>query len=182
MSSIDRLLEEARRDWARMEPRQAADAMRHGALLIDTRPAVQRERDGEITGAICVDRNVLEWRLDPTSPHRIPEITGHDQTVIVICNEGILVEPSRGHLASTWAASCYRCRRRVPGLDDIWAADRQAPALLTVASGRQTAPTRIRPRPTPGTRRLTASKPALRSPSGPLHYLGRAMSPITPMT
>jgi rhodanese-related sulfurtransferase len=88
MSSIDRLLEEARRDWARMEPRQAADAVRHGALLIDTRPAVQRERDGEIAGAICVDRNVLEWRLDPTSPNRIPEITDHDQTVIVICNEG----------------------------------------------------------------------------------------------
>jgi rhodanese-related sulfurtransferase len=88
MSSIDRLLEEARRDWARMEPRQAADAVRHGALLIDTRPAVQREWDGVIGGAICVDRNVLEWRLDPTSPHRIPEITDHDQTVIVICNEG----------------------------------------------------------------------------------------------
>lgn len=71
-----------------MEPRQAADAMRDGALLIDTRPAVQRERDGEIEGAIRVDRNVLEWRLDPTCPHRIPEITDHDQTVILICNEG----------------------------------------------------------------------------------------------
>jgi rhodanese-related sulfurtransferase len=88
MSSIDWLLEEARRNWARMEPREAADAMRDGALLIDTRPVIQRERDGEIAGAIVVDRNVLEWRLDPTSPHRIPEITGLDQTVIVICNEG----------------------------------------------------------------------------------------------
>jgi rhodanese-related sulfurtransferase len=88
MSSIDRLLEEARRDWARLEPAEAAEAMRDGALLIDTRPAAQRERDGEISGAIVVDRNVLEWRLDPTSPHRIPEITDHDQTVIVICNEG----------------------------------------------------------------------------------------------
>lgn len=68
--------------------RSAADAMRDGALLIDTRPATQRERDGEIAGAIVVDRNVLEWRLDPTSPHRIPEIHDLDQTVIVICNEG----------------------------------------------------------------------------------------------
>jgi rhodanese-related sulfurtransferase len=88
MSSIDWLLEEDRRNWARMEPREAADAMRDGALLIDTRPATQRERDGEIAGAIVVDRNVLEWRLDPTSPHRIPEIRDLDQTVIVICNEG----------------------------------------------------------------------------------------------
>jgi rhodanese-related sulfurtransferase len=88
MSSIDWLLEEARRNWARMDPTEAADAMLDGALLIDTRPATQRERDGEIAGAIVVDRNVLEWRLDPTSPYRIPEITDLDQTVIVICNEG----------------------------------------------------------------------------------------------
>jgi rhodanese-related sulfurtransferase len=88
MSSIDRLLQEARRDWARLEPAEAAAAMRDGALLIDTRPAFQRDRDGEISGAIVVDRNVLEWRLDPTSPHRIPEISDQDQTVIVICNEG----------------------------------------------------------------------------------------------
>jgi rhodanese-related sulfurtransferase len=88
MSAIDQLLEEARRDWARLEPAEAAQAMRDGALLIDTRPAFQRERDGEIAGAIVIDRNVLEWRLDPTSPHRIPQISDHDQTVIVICNEG----------------------------------------------------------------------------------------------
>jgi rhodanese-related sulfurtransferase len=88
MSSIDQLLEEARRGWARLEPAQAAEAIRDGALLIDTRPAAQRERDGEISGAVVVDRNVLEWRLDPTSPHRIPQITDHAQTVIVICNEG----------------------------------------------------------------------------------------------
>lgn len=88
MSSIDQLLEEARRGWARLEPAQAAEAIRDGALLIDTRPAAQRERDGEISGAVVVDRNVLEWRLDPTSPHRIPQISDHDQTVIVICNEG----------------------------------------------------------------------------------------------
>jgi rhodanese-related sulfurtransferase len=88
MSSIDQLLEEARGNWARMEPTAAADAMRDGALMIDTRSAAQRERDGEIPDAIVVDRNVLEWRLDPTSPHRIPEISGLDQMVIVICNEG----------------------------------------------------------------------------------------------
>ena len=37
---------------------------------------------------MVVDRNVLEWRLDPTSPHRIPQVTGTDQEVVVVCNEG----------------------------------------------------------------------------------------------
>jgi rhodanese-related sulfurtransferase len=88
MSGIDEVLTEARRGWVRMEPAQAAAAMREGALLVDTRPVEQRERDGEIPGAIVIDRNVLEWRLDPTSPHCIPEIAGPEQTVIVICNQG----------------------------------------------------------------------------------------------
>lgn len=48
----------------------------------------QRARDGEIPGALVIDRNVLEWRLDPTSPHRVPEVTGPEQEVIVVCNEG----------------------------------------------------------------------------------------------
>jgi rhodanese-related sulfurtransferase len=59
-----------------------------GALLVDIRPVEQRARDGDLEGAVVVDRNVLEWRLDPTSPHRIPEVTGTDQEVVVICNEG----------------------------------------------------------------------------------------------
>ena len=59
-----------------------------GALLVDIRPSEQRNRDGELDGAVVVDRNVLEWRLDPTSPHRIPEVTGLDQEVVVVCNEG----------------------------------------------------------------------------------------------
>jgi rhodanese-related sulfurtransferase len=88
VSAIDRLLEEARGSLRRLEPQQVPDAMRAGALLIDTRPVEQRRRDGEIPGAIVVDRNVLEWRLDPTSPNRISEITDQDQRIIVICNEG----------------------------------------------------------------------------------------------
>ena len=88
MSAIDDLLDEARRSLVRLEPAQAAAAMRRGALLVDTRPLEQRRRDGEIPGALVVDRNVLEWRLDPTCPHRIAEITRQDQVVIVVCNEG----------------------------------------------------------------------------------------------
>ena len=88
MSAIDDLLDEARRDLVRLEPAQAAAATRRGALLVDTRPLEQRQRDGEIPGALVVDRNVLEWRLDPTCPHRIAEMTSPDQVVIVVCNEG----------------------------------------------------------------------------------------------
>jgi rhodanese-related sulfurtransferase len=55
---------------------------------VDTRSEAQRRRDGLIPGALIVDRNVLEWRLDPASPWRVPELRDHAQRVIVVCNEG----------------------------------------------------------------------------------------------
>ena len=66
MSEVDRLLESARSDLVRLTPQQAHDAAKGGALLIDTRTAAQRARQGEVPGAIVIDRTVLEWRLDPT--------------------------------------------------------------------------------------------------------------------
>lgn len=87
--SIDRLLEQERALLRRLTPAQAADAARaEGALLVDIRYAALRERDGVIPGAVVVERNELEWRLDPQSDHRLPEATGHDLPVVVICNEG----------------------------------------------------------------------------------------------
>ncbi len=88
MSAIDDLLERERRGLRRLDPAQAAAAMRRGALLVDTRPVEQRRRDGEIPGALVIDRNVLEWRLDPTSEHRVAEVSGADQVVVLVCNEG----------------------------------------------------------------------------------------------
>jgi rhodanese-related sulfurtransferase len=88
MSAIDRMLDAARARLRRLDPQQAASAARLGALLIDTRPLEQRQHDGEIPGALIVDRNVLEWRLDPTSPHRLAELTSPDQVVILVCNQG----------------------------------------------------------------------------------------------
>jgi len=55
---------------------------------VDTRPVDQRDRDGALRGAVVVDRNVLEWRLDPTSPNRIAEATSTDLRIVVVCNEG----------------------------------------------------------------------------------------------
>ena len=86
--SIDQVLEEARGRLRRLEPAEAAARMADGALLVDTRPVAQREADGEVPGALVVERNVLEWRLDPASDARLPEATGHDVEVIVLCNEG----------------------------------------------------------------------------------------------
>ncbi|HUY74657.1 MAG TPA: rhodanese-like domain-containing protein [Candidatus Dormibacteraeota bacterium] len=88
MPSIDEVLERARRRLTRVEPGQAAAEMAQGALLVDTRTDAQRAAQGEIPGALVIDRTVMEWRLDPASPWRIPGATDHQKRVIVICNEG----------------------------------------------------------------------------------------------
>jgi len=85
--SIDDLLEDARAGLDRVSPEAAAAAARDGALLVDIRPVTLREADGEIPGALVIDRNVLEWRLAPASDHRIPEVSD-DKVVIIVCDEG----------------------------------------------------------------------------------------------
>ena len=87
-TAVEKLVARARGRLVRLTPEQAATEQASGALLIDTRPSEQRRRDGEVPGAVIVDRNVLEWRLDPASADRIPEATDHAIRVIVICNEG----------------------------------------------------------------------------------------------
>ena len=86
--TVEQLLDEARARLRRLSPAEAADACTAGALLVDIRPAAQREREGIVPGARVIERNVLEWRLDPASPDRIPEVTDHDQVVVVLCSAG----------------------------------------------------------------------------------------------
>ena len=87
--AIDRLLDEARsRIGRRVAARELADVLAAGALVVDIRPVEQRERDGELPGAVVIDRNVLEWRLDPTSPHRIAEADDPERAIVLVCNEG----------------------------------------------------------------------------------------------
>ncbi|MCX5526952.1 rhodanese-like domain-containing protein [Streptomyces bobili] len=98
---IDELLERVRAAYARVEAREAYEAARADeALLVDIRYAALRERDGLIPGALVVERNELEWRLDPRGSHRAPEATGHDLRIVVICNEG--------YASSLAAASLHR--------------------------------------------------------------------------
>ena len=119
---------------AALPPRPTAadlDAvMARGALVVDTRPAQQREADGELPGAIVLERNVLEWRLDPASAHRLAQVTDHRQEIVVMCSEGYasslvaatLVElgyASAGDVEGgfqAWARAGLPVRRRRPRL------------------------------------------------------------------
>ncbi|GAA4444669.1 hypothetical protein GCM10023170_022350 [Phytohabitans houttuyneae] len=85
---IDEILAEARSRLRRLEPEEAHLAYRRGAHLVDIRPAAQRAANGEIPGALIVERNVLEWRFDPRSDARLPIAGRYDLPVIVFCQEG----------------------------------------------------------------------------------------------
>jgi rhodanese-related sulfurtransferase/DNA-binding transcriptional ArsR family regulator len=87
-TTIDELLACARQEISRLDPRVAHAAVRAGATLIDIRSDSQIAADGTIPGALVIARNVLEWRLDPTSPFRHPAAPGLDDQVILLCNEG----------------------------------------------------------------------------------------------
>ncbi|MFD7708456.1 rhodanese-like domain-containing protein [Streptomyces sp. NPDC059786] len=86
---IDDLLERVRAGLDRVEAGEAYRALQADeALLVDIRYEALRARDGLIPGALVVERNELEWRLDPRGSHRAPEATSHDLRVVVVCNEG----------------------------------------------------------------------------------------------
>ena len=85
--SIAQLLAEARARLDRLSPLRASGAAREGAVLVDIRPAAQRAAEGEIPGALIVERNVLEWRFDPVSDARLPQAS-YDLRVVVVCSEG----------------------------------------------------------------------------------------------
>ncbi len=86
--TIDDLLAEARRTLVRLEPHQAAAALSAGALLLDTRQHTDRWRDGVIAGSLHTPRTVLEWVVDPSSGYQHDAISGFDQVLVVMCNEG----------------------------------------------------------------------------------------------
>ena len=88
MSRIDLVLRAARRRFRRLPATEVPDALRRGAVLVDIRPAAQRAAQGEIPGSTIVERNHLEWRLDPFSDARLPWVTGYDHRIIVFCVDG----------------------------------------------------------------------------------------------
>lgn len=87
MTTIDELLAEARAKLDRVRAEDLSDEVARGAILIDARPIEERQRDGDLEGAIVIDRNVLEWRLAPSSEHRVVDVEA-EQRVIVVCTDG----------------------------------------------------------------------------------------------
>jgi len=129
-AAIDRLLAVSRRGMDRVAPSELDAELAAGALVVDTRPFEQRQRDGELPGAVVVDRNVLEWRLDPTSPYRIPEAVS-GRRVVVVCNEGY---------SSSLAAHTLRQLGLADATDleggfQAWAALRQATGAPSLPPG-----------------------------------------------
>ena len=86
-SRIDLLLSAARARLHRVTPEEALHAVEHGAVVVDIRPAAQRAEHGDLPGALVIERNVLEWRFDPTSEAAL-RIADDDLQVIVLCQEG----------------------------------------------------------------------------------------------
>lgn len=86
--SIDEILAAARARLDRVEPENLEHERMAGAVIVDSRPVEQRSRDGALPGAIAIDRNVLEWRLDPASCYHIAEVIGYDSRIVIVCNEG----------------------------------------------------------------------------------------------
>ncbi|MGH3584342.1 MAG: rhodanese-like domain-containing protein [Mycobacterium sp.] len=88
MSRIDDVLAAARSRLRRLEAGEVPAALERGALLVDIRPAAQRAAEGEVDGALLIERNVLEWRADPTSDARLPQAKDDDVEWVVLCSEG----------------------------------------------------------------------------------------------
>ncbi len=90
-SRIEGLLDRARARLRRLPAEVLPGAVRRGAVLVDIRPAGQRAVEGELPealGALVIERNVLEWRCDPTSAARLPEAAGDDVQWVILCSEG----------------------------------------------------------------------------------------------
>ncbi|MFI7124395.1 rhodanese-like domain-containing protein [Nonomuraea sp. NPDC050153] len=131
-NDVDRLLAQARAGLQRLRPAEAWAAVGRGAKIADTRPESQRRAAGEIPGAVVIERNHLEWRLDPTCESRIPEAGSHDIQWIVICAEGY---------SSSLAAATLRELGLYNATDVIGGFDAWVEAgLPTVHPARPTAP------------------------------------------
>jgi rhodanese-related sulfurtransferase len=91
VSRIDQVLASARTRLHRLGAEEVPAALRRGALLVDIRPQAQRTREGEVPESLrplVIERNVLEWRCDPTSDARLPQAVGDDVEWVVLCSEG----------------------------------------------------------------------------------------------
>ncbi|MEP6629891.1 MAG: rhodanese-like domain-containing protein [Lapillicoccus sp.] len=89
--TVDDFVVEARSSYERISARAAYQlVLFRRAVLVDIRPEAQRRAEGEVhpaLGPVVIERNVLEWRLDPRSSARLPWATAQTR-VLVLCQEG----------------------------------------------------------------------------------------------
>jgi rhodanese-related sulfurtransferase len=88
VTGVDAMLADARKGVRRLTPEQTLEAIRRGAIVVDTRTEAQRRAQGELPGTVVIDRTVLEWRLDPASHDRIPAAVDYDVEVVIVCSQG----------------------------------------------------------------------------------------------
>jgi rhodanese-related sulfurtransferase len=136
-SQLDAFLTRARARLSRLKPRQAYAATQRGAWLVDIRPEFQRRADGDIPGAIVIERNHLEWRLHPESADRITEARDAGVQWIVICDEGY---------ASSLAAATLRTIGISRATDVVGGFQAWRAAKLPVAAPGSTVAPRLSPR------------------------------------
>jgi rhodanese-related sulfurtransferase len=128
LSGVDRILAQARLGLRRVDAAQAKEIHDGGGLLVDIRPAAQRATFGEIPGALIIERNNLEWRLDPEGSHRVPEAADAARAVVIVCQEG--------YASSLAAASLISLgRTAVTDLDGGFVAWKAAGLPTTSGSG-----------------------------------------------
>lgn len=119
--TVYELLGAARANLVRVAPHQVAEEAARGALIVDIRPVEQRDRDGPFPGALVIDRNVLEYRLAPSSPYRLLDIPP-ERAVILVCNQGY----SSSLAAATLQQLGLRNATDLVGGFEAWVEERQA--------------------------------------------------------
>ena len=126
--TIDQMLDDARAQIDRMYVFQLTEAFHRGAIFVDIRPQAQRAIEGTLPGALAIERNVLEWRLDPTSSAHLALATDHDVEWVIVCSEGLHLESGRSVVAAVGSAQ---------GQPISWAGTRRSRAagLLGALSG-----------------------------------------------
>lgn len=115
-TSAQDLVERARRRIHRVGPHELRGVLAEGGLVIDIRPSEQRLNEGEVPGAHVVERNVLEWRLDPNGDHRLDEVRGHEQPIVVVCSAGYASSLAAASLADLG----YTCVADLVGGFQAW--------------------------------------------------------------
>ena len=129
-SRIDLMLAGARRGLRRMAAAELPQALARGAVLVDIRPAAQRAFEGPLPAALVVERNVLEWRCDPTSASRLAQAVGDDVEWVVVCSQGYTSSLAAAALQSL---GLHRATDVIDGYQAIAAAG-LLPVLATAGS------------------------------------------------